>query len=159
MLLVVLSVMAGLLAWYVWGQPAPASTADRPVVMSEVRRAAAVSAAQQHAKTILDKDHEEYDAQTEAALDLIVDGSDFEQEYEETAADVRESFVAEEVELEYTVVGASVVRGDEESVQALLFLNQFTKRKGAEAQVTPYRALVTVVPSGSGWRVQQIETR
>lgn len=159
MVVVVLAVMAGLLSWYVWFQPAPESSKQRPVAMSEVRRASAVSAAQQHAKKILDKNHEDYDAQTEAALDLIVDGSAFEQEYEQTAADVKESFVSEKVQLEYKVVGASVVRGDEDSVQALLFLNQFTQRKGAKGTLTPYRALVTVVPSGSGWRVQRIQTK
>ncbi|MDP3890313.1 hypothetical protein [Nocardioides sp.] len=159
------AVMAALLAliaatsWYLWLGADPEPTADRPVVISEVERAGAVAAAQQHVVTILTRSHESYDEQTEAALELIVPDSEFAEEFAQTAQDVKDAFVEDEVELEYTVVGASVVRAGPEKVQALLFLNQFTTKGGAEPTFTPYRALVTVVPSGTGWRVLTIDTK
>lgn len=157
--LAVLLLVAGTIIWDLWFRGTPEPTAERPVVISEVERAGAVAAAQQHVVTILARSHEAYDEQTQEALDLIVPGSAFAEEFATTAEDVRDAFVEGRVALDYTVVGASVVRAGEDKVQALLFLNQLTTKDGAKPRHTPYRALVTVVPSGTGWRVLAIDTK
>ncbi len=81
------------------------------------------------------------------------------QQFRETAEDVKGDFVAAKTEQEVKVVAASVVQASSQQVRALLFLDQYVAKQGKGTAVTPYRALVTVVHTDSGWLVSNIETR
>ncbi len=83
----------------------------------------------------------------------------FAQEYRDTAAAVRQEFIENKTEQEVRVVGQSVVQASSEQVQALLFLDQYVVRAGQGTNVTPYRALVTMVHTDNGWLVSDIETQ
>ena len=46
----------------------------------------------------------------------------------------------------------------EEQVEALIFLNQFTTKKGEESVFTPFRIKVTLIDTEQGWLVSDVET-
>lgn len=155
-LLALLLVCGAAMLWYLQFHGEPEATEERPVVISEVKRAAAVAAAAKQTSEILSTAYADYDAEVAAAQDLMTEK--FAEEYAETASDIKTDFVRSKLDLEVSVANSSVVRASDESVQTLIFLNQVSTRDGEDTTVTPYRALVTVVPDGTGWRVSSIET-
>ena len=56
-------------------------------------------------------------------------------------------------------IGEAVTRATGSTVQALLFLNQYVTKKGAQTSFSEYRALVTVVDTPDGWLIDQIDTQ
>lgn len=156
-LLALLLVCGAAMLWYLQFHGEPEATAERPVVISEVERAAAVAAAAQQTSEILSTAYADYDAEVAAAQDLMT--KKFAEEYAQTASDIKADFVRSKLDLEVSVANSSVVRASDQSVQTLIFLNQVSTRDGEDTTVTPYRALVTVVPDGTGWRVSSIETK
>lgn len=162
-LVVALVLMSGVLAaeaWYVWFKPEPVVSAQRPVVVGEVAHRAAVEAARQSTEEILSYGYQDFDTEIEDATTKMTD--EFAERFRGTAADVKDRFVRQRTEQDVKVVAASVVQASSEQVRALLFLDQYVVR-GADASggtsITPYRALVTMVRTGSGWLVSDIETR
>lgn len=159
-LVVAAVLLVGVLAaegWYLWLAGDPVVSAARPVVTGEVTHRSAVEAASSSTADILSYGHRDFDQQIEDATATMTDA--FAEQYRETAAGVKEEFVANRTELEVQVVAASVVRASPQQVQALLFLDQFVIRPGEPTDRTPYRALVTVVRADGGWLVSDIETR
>ena len=162
-LVVALVLMTGVLAaeaWYVWFKDDPVVSVDRPVVTGEIAHRAAVESASQSVAEILSYGYQDFDAQIEDATTMMDDA--FAQEFRETAADVKDEFVAQKTEQDVRVVAASVVQASSEKVRALLFIDQYVVRgaDGADGTaVTPYRALVTMVHTDSGWLVSDIETK
>lgn len=159
-----LTVLAGLLvvvlafeAWVLWLRPEPGPTADRPVTISDVRQAAALDAASSAVAEILTTGFADYDAQSKEAQDLMTKG--FATKYASTSADIKDAFVKAKTQVDVKVAWAGTYRAGEDSVQALLFLDQVVTRNGADARTVPFRALVTVVPDGDGWLVSDIDTR
>lgn len=143
--------------WYLWLRDEPVVSAQRPVVTGEIAHRAAVEAASQSTTDILTYGYQDFDAQIDEATSKMTDS--FAQQFRETAADVKGDFVAARTEQEVKVVAASVVQASSQQVRALLFLDQYVAKQGKGTAVTPYRALVTVVHTDSGWLVSDIETR
>lgn len=143
--------------WYLWLRDDPVVSAQRPVVTGEIAHRAAVEAASQSTTDILTYGYQDFDAQIDEATSKMTDS--FAQQFRETAEDVKGDFVAARTEQEVKVVAASVVQASSQQVRALLFLDQYVAKQGKGTAVTPYRALVTVVHTDSGWLVSDIETR
>lgn len=159
-LVVALVLMTGVLAaeaWYVWFKPEPVVSAQRPVVVGEVAHRAAVEAARQSTEEILSYGYQDFDAEIEDATTKMTD--EFAQRFRDTATDVKDRFVRQRTEQDVQVVAASVVQASSEQVRALLFLDQYVVRADEGTTKTPYRALVTMVHTDSGWLVSDIETR
>ena len=143
--------------WYVWLKGDPEPTADRPVTVSDLTQAAAVDAAASSAAEILSTSWQDYDAQATQAEALMTDS--FAVEYSQTSEDVRAAFLKAKTKVDMTVVWAGVYRASADRVDAVLFLDQVVTR-GKDAPITtPYRALVSVVKTDTGWLVSDIETR
>lgn len=155
--LVLLSGAAMAEGWYLWLRDDPVVSAQRPVVTGEIAHRAAVEAASQSTTDILTYGYQDFDAQIDEATSKMTDS--FAQQFRETAEDVKGDFVAAKTEQEVKVVAASVVQASSQQVRALLFLDQYVAKRGKGTAVTPYRALVTVVHTDSGWLVSNIETR
>lgn len=155
--IVVLVAVLAVEAWVLWFRDVPAPTAEHPVLISDVRQAAAVDVAADSLTEILSTTWEEYDAQAEQARDLMTD--DFAAQYGETSDEIKDAFVEARTDVEVTVAWAGVYRAGEEQVQALVFLDQVVTRDGSDPRTIPFRALVTVVPSGKEWLVADIDTR
>ncbi len=143
--------------WYLWYRDEPTVSASRPVVTGEIAHRAAVEAAAQSTSEILSYGYRDFDAQVDQATSKMTDS--FAEQFRDTAADIEPDFVASKTEIQFKVVASSVVRASSEQVEALLFLNQFVTENGEGTDVTPYRALVTVVHTDQGWLVSNIETR
>lgn len=159
-LVVALVVLAGGVAaegWYLWLRDDPVVSVQRPVVTGEIAHRAAVEAASQSTTEILSYGYQDFDEQIDEATSKMTDS--FAQQFRQTADDVRDDFIARRTEQEFKVVAASVVQASSEQVRALLFLDQYVARAGEGTAVTPYRALVTVVHTDSGWLVSDIETQ
>ncbi len=152
--------LAGVLAaeiWYVAVDDGPTPSASRPVVTGEIAHRAAVDAAAQSTTEILSYKYQDFDAEIEDATSTMTEP--FAKEYRDTAAAVRKEFIENKTEQEVKVVGQSVVQASPEQVQALLFLDQYVVRNGQGTNITPYRALVTMVHTDDGWLVSDIETQ
>jgi len=155
--LVVLLGVLGAQAWYVVSDDEPVVSSDRPVVTGDIASKSAVDAAAQSTEEILSYGYNDFDAQIDEATSKMTDT--FAGRYRETAAGVRQEFVEKKTEQEVRVVGQSVVQASSEKVLALLFIDQYVVRDGASTNVTPYRALVTMVHTDNGWLVDGIETK
>lgn len=155
-LVAVLAVLA-VEAWVLWFREPPAPTAEHPVTISDVRRAAAVDAASDSVAEILSTSWQDYDAQAEEAGGLMTE--EFATKYGKTSGDIRDAFVEAKTAVEVKVAWAGVYRAGPDKVQALLFLDQVVTRGGSDPRTTPFRALVTVVPSEGEWLVADIVTR
>ena len=120
--------------------------------LAQVREAAA-----QGAQIVLGASWETYDEGIERARGVMTD--EFAETYLATKEDVREDFVDQRTEVEVRVLGQAVTRATGSTVQALLFLNQYVTKKGAQTSFSEYRALVTVVDTPDGWLIDQIDTQ
>ena len=143
--------------WYVWVRDDAAASSARPVVIGKVAQRSAVEAASRATEQILARTFMGYDRQAEDAATLMTE--EFAAEYRRTVRATKKEFVAARTRLVMNVVAAGVVRASSDQVQALLFLDQSTRRRGQADTSSEYRALVTVVRTGSGWLVSDIETR
>jgi Mce-associated membrane protein len=101
-----------------------------------------------------------YDDGVADAVKLMTDG--FAKEYRSTTDDVRKEFIAKKTQVEVRVVAQSVVRANADELEALIFLNQYIIRgegKDAKTTYTPYRALLTMVHTDTGWLVDHLDTK
>jgi Mce-associated membrane protein len=158
-LLAALVLLVGVLAaesWYLWFREDPVVSSGRPVVTGEIAHRAAVEAARQSTEEILSYGYQDFDAQVDEAVSKMDDS--FAGQFRETAAGVRQEFIRKKTEQQVKVIGASVVQASSEQVQALLFLDQYVSHDGGTTDVTPFRALVTMVHTDSGWLVSRIQT-
>jgi Mce-associated membrane protein len=145
---------------YLTRDPAPAVSAERPVVTGELTHRAAVEAAARSTEEILSTTYTDYDKQIDEASAKMTDT--FAKEYRETAEGIRDEFIEKRTKLQVKAVAEGVAQASPDQVQALLFLNQYVEKvedgkpRTAYAQ---YRALVTVVRTDHGWLVSDIETK
>jgi Mce-associated membrane protein len=159
-LLAALVVLLGVLVaeiWYVASDDEPVVSSDRPVVTGEIASKSAVDAAAQSTQEILSYGYHDFDAQIDEATSKMTEP--MAERYRETAAGVRQQFIEDKTEQEVRVVGQSVVQASSEKVQALLFLDQYVVKDGASTNVTPFRALVTMVHTDNGWLIDRIDTQ
>jgi Mce-associated membrane protein len=134
--------------------------AGRPVVLDQTDVDAAVDQAAKDAVVLVKRDYRTYDADVTKAVDLLTDR--FSVSYKKTAADVKQQFLADKVNVDAKVVAQGVVRANSTQVQALLFLDQYvTKGVGKKRRVTytPYKVLLTMIHTNTGWLVDGIDTK
>lgn len=131
--------------------------AGRPVLLSAADAQVAVAAAAEAASTIVATSYKDYDEQVEEAAALMTEA--FAEEYRQTAEDVKQKILDTRTEVQVTIVAQGVVRANASEVQALLFLNQYSSKNEGKTTYTPYRALVTVVHTESGWLVSDLDTQ
>lgn len=164
----VLALVAGGLGIWWWqheDDPVPPRATDgaiavpegRPVLLSASDAQVAVAAAAEAASTIVATSYKDYDEQVEEAAALMTEA--FAEEYRQTAEDVKQKILDTKTEVQVTIVAQGVVRANTSEVQALLFLNQYSSKNGGKTTYTPYRALVTVVHTESGWLVSDLDTQ
>jgi hypothetical protein len=184
---VLASVLAGLLAataflagfwvddeggWYGLGQDdAPAAAnwdfdidepfelPDQPIAVPFVDARNAGEASTNAVLEILTVDWKSYDDHFDSVRDRMTDN--FADEYADEVEDTRDRFVESRAEYQFEVAGQSVVAATEEKVTTLLFLNQYVfKGTGSDRtgpEVYQVRVVVTAVPSGDEWLVDDLE--
>lgn len=155
---VVLALLLAAEVWFVYGTDDPEVTSQRPVTTGTVAHRTAVAAAARSTTEILSYGYEDFDAQIDAAADEMT--ATFAQEFRETTAGVRTRFSQQRMTQEVRVVATAVVTASDERVEALLFLERYVARAGRGTEITPYRALVTVVrDERGGWLVSDMRIR
>lgn len=130
-----------------------------PVVPTSLAVQEGVDAAAEAARLVSTRSWDDYEAGVDAAAELMT--PTFEPQFRETAADVKDQYVAQKTVLEARVVAQGVVRANDTELEALVFLNQYVVRgegKNPGTNYTPYRALLTMVHTDEGWLVDNIET-
>ena len=83
--------------------------------------------------------------------------ADFEKQFRQTTDDARDRFIEAETQVTAEVAAQGVMTASEQQVEALVFLNQFTLRKGEESVFTPFRLKVTLIDTEQGWLVSDVE--
>lgn len=132
----------------------------RPVILNEAAVQDGVDAAASAAQIMFARSWKTYDDGVDDAVKLMT--TDFAKEYRATTDDVRKEFIAKKTQVEVRVVAQSVVRANADELQALIFLNQYIIRgegKDAKTTYTPYRALLTMVHTDTGWLVDNLDTK
>jgi hypothetical protein len=156
--IVVLVGVAALQAAYLWGPLVddPTVTADRPVLISTPAHRSAVDTAKVAVEKLTARSYQNYDEQVDEAAAMMT--TSFAETYRETTDQVKEEFIAAETEVTVSVEAQSVMTASDNQVEALIFLTQFTAKKGEETAFTPYRIKVTMIDTEQGWLVSDVET-
>jgi Mce-associated membrane protein len=157
---VVLLLVAAAEVVYLTRDATPTLSAGRPVVTGQLTHRAAVEAAARSTEEILSTGYEDYDEQVDQATAKMTDA--FAEQYRQTSAGIRDSFLAAKTKLQVQAVAQGVVQASPAQVQALLFLDQYvekTEKGQPRTDYRQYRALVTVVHTDQGWLVSNIETQ
>ncbi len=131
----------------------------RPVLPTELVVQEGVEAASKAVQTLVARTFSDYDAEVEAALELLT--PTFAEEYTETTDDVRDEFIASKTTVDVRVTAQGVVRANDTELQALVFLDQYVVRnegKDPKTSRTAYRALLTMVNTDDGWLVEDLQT-
>jgi Mce-associated membrane protein len=156
-LALVLAALVGAESWYLWGTSDPAPSAVRPVVVGDIDAQTAVDTAATDAAAIFSTPWRRYDAHLARVTPLMT--SDMATRYRTTAAPVRSRVVADHTTTVTRVAASGVVRASPDEVLALLFLDQRTTSRGGQPAYAARRALVTMVRTGSGWLVDNVQTQ
>lgn len=132
----------------------------RPVVLNQLAVQEGVDAAAAAAQIMFARSWKTYDDGVDDAVKLMT--VPFAEEYRATTDDVRREFIAKKTEVQVRVVAQSVVRANDTELEALIFLNQYIFRgqgENARTTYTPYRAVLTMVHTDSGWLVDGVDTK
>lgn len=139
-----------------WHAP---TDAEHPVTVDPVAWRTATDAAATAVTDILTVNWKDYDEHRAQVAELMTDR--FAEEYEITAGDSREKFIASKADYDFVVVGQSVVSAAEDEVTALLFLNQYVYKGEGEDRVGPdvyqVRVMVTAVRQDGEWLVDSLD--
>lgn len=144
-------------AWYLWGQSGPTPSVQRPVLVGEIEAQAAVDAAATDAAAIFTTSWRSYDEHLDRVGSLMT--GDMAGRYRTSARRVRDRVVATRTDTATRVAARGVVRATSGEVLALLFLDQRTTIRGGPPSYAARRALVTMVHTGRGWLVANVQTR
>jgi Mce-associated membrane protein len=153
----VLVAVALLQAAYLWGplEDDPTVSGERPVLLSRAAERSATDTAAKAAVAFTQRSYETYDEQVDEAAAMMT--ADFEKQFRQTTDDARGPFIEAETQVTAEVAAQGVMTASEQQVEALVFLNQFTIRKGEESVFTPYRLKVTLIDTEQGWLVSDVE--
>jgi Mce-associated membrane protein len=121
----VLAVLAVALAGYLFTQPSQASV--------EAATADARAAAERAVVPVLSYDHRTLDEDQEAAHEVLT--SDYEDQYDRLFAVVKDNAGSTQTVVEAEFVASAVVRGSEDRVDVLVFVNQSTTNAESEQPV------------------------
>jgi Mce-associated membrane protein len=130
-------------------------SSDRPVLISKAAERSATDTAAKAAVAFAQRSYETYDEQVDEAAAMMT--ADFEKQFRQTTDDARDRFIEAETQVTAEVAAQGVMTASEQQVEALVFLNQFTLRKGEESVFTPFRLKVTLIDTEQGWLVSDVE--
>lgn len=137
----------------------PFELPDQPITVPFVDARNAGEASTNAVLEILTVDWQSYDDHFEAVRKRMTDR--FADEYADEVEDTRERFVESKAEYQFEVAGQSVVAATEEKVTTLLFLNQYVFKGAGQDRTGPevyqVRVVVTAVPDGDEWLVDDLE--
>jgi Mce-associated membrane protein len=155
--IVVLVAVALLQVAYRWGalKDDPTVSSQRPVVLSRAAERSATDTAATAAVAFTQRSHEAYDEQVDEAAAMMT--ADFEKEFRQTTDDAKGPFIDAETQVTAEVAAQGVMTASEQQVEALIFLNQFTIRKGEDSVFTPFRLKVTLIDTEQGWLVSDVD--
>jgi Mce-associated membrane protein len=153
----VLATVVGGESWYLWGSTSPTPSAQRPVVVGDIQAQAAVDTAATDAAAIFSTSWRAYDAHLAKVTSLMT--PDMAGRYRKTAAPVRTRVVSSRTTTVTRVAASGVVSATSREVLALLFLDQRTTARGGPPSYAARRALVTMVHTGDGWVVANVQTQ
>ncbi len=132
---------------------------DQPITVPFVDARNAGEAATNAVVDILTVNWKTYDEHFEGVQARMT--QEFAEEYADSVEDTRDKFISSKADYQFEVAGQSVVSATEDEVVALLFLNQYVfKGAGADRtgpDVYQVRVVVTAVPEGDEWLVQELE--
>ncbi|WP_460716261.1 hypothetical protein [Nocardioides dilutus] len=153
----ILTAVALLQVAYLWGplKDDPKVSSERPVLLSRAAERSATDTAAKAAVAFTQRSYETYDEQVDAAAAMMT--ADFEKQFRQTTDDAREPFIEAETQVTAEVAAQGVMTASEQQVEALIFLNQFTIRKGEESGFTPFRLKVTLIDTEQGWLVSDVD--
>jgi Mce-associated membrane protein len=142
---------------YLWGplKDDPTVSSQRPVVLSRAAERSATDTAAKAAVAFTQRSHEAYDEQVDEAAAMMT--ADFEKEFRQTTDDAKGPFIDAETQVTAEVAAQGVMTASEQQVEALIFLNQFTIRKGEDSVFTPFRLKVTLIDTEQGWLVSDVD--
>jgi hypothetical protein len=144
-------------ATYLWGTSAPTPSAARPVVVGDIDAQSAVDAAATDTAAIFTTSWRTYDQHLARVTALMT--SPMADRYRKAAEPLKQRTVAARAVTDTKVTGSGVVSADAHKVRALVLLDQRTREDGGTPSFTARRALVTMVRSGGGWLVDNVQTR
>ena len=155
--IVVLVAVALLQVAYLWGplKDDPTVSSQRPVLLSRAAERSATDTAAKAAVAFTQRSHEAYDEQVDEAAAMMT--ADFEKEFRQTTDDAKAPFIEAETQVTAEVAAQGVMTASEQQVEALIFLNQFTIRKGEDSVFTPVRLKVTLIDTEQGWLVSDVD--
>jgi Mce-associated membrane protein len=155
--IVVLVAVALLQVAYLWGplKDDPTVSSQRPVLLSRAAERSATDTAAKAAVAFTQRSHEAYDEQVDEAAAMMT--ADFEKEFRQTTDDAKGPFIDAETQVTAEVAAQGVMTASEQQVEALIFLNQFTIRKGEDSVFTPFRLKVTLIDTEQGWLVSDVD--
>jgi len=169
-LAVLVLVLVGELVWRVtdsgFDRPKPPPAGEiavpdhRPIILNQTDVDAGLDQAAKDATVILTRSYKDYDDDVAKSVDLMTDR--FASKFKETAADSKSGYLEKKVDVEAKVLYQGAVRANRTQLQALLFLNQWiTKGTGKDRRITltPYRVLVTMIHTDTGWLVDNLDTK
>lgn len=133
---------------------------DRPVEMNQGDIDQGVHEASEDVVTLMSLHHERFDEDVAKAADLAT--ASYAERYKQSAADVRDDYMTGRVDVSAKVNAASVVRANTTQLQALLFVTQWISKgtgKDRRLTLTPYRVLLTMVHTSTGWLVDDMQTK
>jgi Mce-associated membrane protein len=132
---------------------------DRPVLPTELAVQEGVEAAARAAEKFVARTYQNYDQEIDEATELMTPR--FAEEFRKTTDDVRDQFIETKTTVQVLTVGQGVVRANDTELQALIFLNRYSSKEGGEEPgtvYTPYRAMLTMVNTDGGWKVDELQT-
>ncbi|GAB2988240.1 hypothetical protein [Nocardioides montaniterrae] len=161
-------VVAGQCAWFaVHKDRAPhvptgqiAVPSGRPVILNQTDVDAGVDQAAKDAATAVSLHWQHFDDDVAKAADLMT--SDFATKFKQTTSDAKAQSIAKKVDVDARVTYQGVVRANRTQLQALVFLNQWISKgigKDRRMTLTPYRLLVTMVHTNTGWLIDNIDAK
>jgi Mce-associated membrane protein len=139
------------------GGDEPTISDARPVLVPDVTARSTVDQAARAVETMFSVDPEQYDAQVDAAAELMT--GPFAEQFRATKDEVRQDVVDGDVRITIDVSAQGVVSATEQEVVALVFFTQSTQR-GTTGGVRPtqFRARVTMADTAGGWLVSDVQT-
>lgn len=131
-------------------------TAPDGTITSTSARAVVMQRAADSTATILSYQADSFDADAEASGELMT--AEMREEYLEALEPVKAKVVEEGITLKATVVATSLTHYTDDTVRALLFVNQSTTAEGADnEQLDNNRVVVTMKRQGDEWLVSKMD--
>jgi hypothetical protein len=145
---VIATLVLGLLAWRAWDRATDLEDAE---AASRAVRATVAERVEQ----LLSYDHTTFDEDLAAAQEVMTE--DFQEEYQPTVEEIRQTAVRQRRTQEARVVAVSVIEAGPDRVHTLLFVDTYSTRQRKEGQdIRQNRVDVTMVHQDGEWLIDDV---